>query len=236
MPQVIDKSAKPQLPREGNPLSSRLPSAVYTPLMLAATPKLALGAVSTRKQRNRPNLKESAQLRIKQAIRSMQDVVNATAQNPTDSSPIVVPVPRQDDTTDEPPAPPEPNSPPEDPQCPLICATCNKNIFKSGQMACASCKPTPGPDLDMQERTLINGECRTCNLAFCMSCGMRLKQEPEGPEDAEELQCMECKPPALLVDGKCQMCQLSNCVKCGVRKTREEEQVADEDGRYALLY
>jgi len=83
----------------------------------------------------------------------------------------------------------------------------------------------------MQERTLINGECRTCNLAFCLSCGMRLKQEPEGPEDAEELQCMECKPPALLVDGKCQMCQLSNCVKCGVRKTREEEQVADEDGR-----
>jgi len=228
---VIDKSAKRQLSRQPSPLSSKLPSEVYTPIMPAATPKLALGAFRPRQEPSRPILKESAELRTHQAVHSKQDVVNTPEQNSTNSSPLVVPVPREDDTTDDPPPPPNPNSPPEDPQCPLICATCNRNIFKSGQMACASCKPTPGPDLILQQRTLINGECRTCNLAFCLSCGMRLKQESEGPEDAEELQCMECKPPALLVDGKCQMCQLSNCVKCGVRKTREEEQVVDEDGR-----
>jgi hypothetical protein len=118
-------------------------------------------------------------------------------------------------------------------ECPAICASCEAGVRVNGQLACKTCQPTMGLD-GPEERYLVNGECRLCNLPFCEACETRPRYPPR-EEQRDRLFCTQCANGTIMVDGKCATCPFKECATCGVRHAKKVEmQVKEANGDIAL--
>lgn len=118
--------------------------------------------------------------------------------------------------------------------CPESCGTCKKGVYRSGELACASCVPTKGIKGKMEPRTLVNGDCKICTASFCAICGTRPKLGAKKGGDQEELVCAKCSKGLSLVDGKCVACELDSCAACGVRAANFSEKKKNAKVQEAL--